>query len=79
MGERVLLAARKNQPTARWWDSATRAAEQAPPVIRALLDEAQEIEASREEADEAFLWAIRLPGWTYPQPVYVAEARARDS
>jgi hypothetical protein len=75
MGERVLLAARKNQTTARWWDSATHAAESAPPVIRALLDEAEQVEASRQEADEAFLWAIRLPGWTYPQPVYVAGSK----
>jgi hypothetical protein len=72
MAERVVLAARKNQTTARWWESATSDAEQAPSVIRALLDGSHEVETSREEADEAFLWAIRLPGWTYPQPVYVA-------
>jgi hypothetical protein len=64
MSERVLLAARKNQTTARWWDSAKTAAEHAPAVIRALLDNAGEVEASLNEADDAFFWAVRQPGWT---------------
>jgi hypothetical protein len=79
MGERVVLAPRMNETTARWWDAARAAAREAPPALTALLEGADRVDVAREEADDTFIWAIRLPGWTYPQPIEVVEPAPRSA
>ena len=70
--ELVLLASRRNETTQGWWEAVKADADAAPAPIRALLERDEPVKVPREEADEAFIWAIQRPGWTIPQPIYVS-------
>jgi hypothetical protein len=46
-----------------WWVSARKAANSAPPAVRAILAGRTRVEVSAEEAIAALKWARSVQGW----------------
>ena len=71
------LSAVRNEATAHWWDRAAEEEEQARAprfLLPMLRGETKRVRATREQIDEALIWAATLSGWEHvdgPKPLFV--------
>jgi hypothetical protein len=71
----VILRSSRNDTSDTFWHSAEAARDDAPAVLRPLIDGEPSVEVTREEAQAALEWAKAQPGWesSEPKPIDIYE------